>query len=131
MTTISTNSLYPDSDTLIPRFREAGDVTLDLLHRDGRVVDRWLGLHPREFELLWRLAQQPGQRMTRRQLLADVWRITYEPETNSLAVHVARVRAKLEPFGLARIVATHPEGGYFLDAPPGPGHFRLARAVGV
>jgi DNA-binding response OmpR family regulator len=122
---------FPDCDMTVRRFREAGDVTLDLLHRDGRVVDRWLGLHPREFELLWRLAQQPGQRMTRRQLLADVWRITYEPETNSLAVHVARVRAKLEPFGLARIVATHPEGGYFLDAPPGPGHFRLARTVGV
>ena len=120
MTLISTNSLFPDSDTLIPRFREGGDVTLDLLHRDGRIVDRWLGLHPREFELLWRMAQQPGQRMTRRQLLADVWRITYEPETNSLTVHVARVRAKLEPFGLARIVATHPAGGYFLDAPPGP-----------
>lgn len=131
MKPISTTSLFPDSDTLIPRFREAGDVTLDLFHRDGRVEDRWLGLHPREFELLWRLAQQPGERMTRRQLLEDVWRITFEPETNSLAVHVARVRAKLEPFGLARIVATHPEGGYFLDAPPGPGHFRLARTVGA
>ena len=60
-----------------------------------------------------------------------MWRITFEPETNSVAVDVARVRAKLEPFGLARILATHPDGGYFLDAPPGPGHFRLARAVGA
>lgn len=107
----------------MPRFREAGDVTLDLFHRDGRVEDRWLGLHPREFELLWRLAEQPGRQLTRRQLLADVWRISFEPETNSLAVHVARVRAKLEPFGLARILATHPDGGYFLDAPPGPSAF--------
>ena len=131
MKPIATNCLFPDSDTLIPRFREAGDVTLDLFHRDGRVEDRWLGLHPREFELLWRLAQQPGERMTRRQLLEDVWRITFEPETNSLAVHVARVRAKLEPFGLARMLATHPDGGYYLDAPPGPGDFRLARSVGV
>jgi two-component system OmpR family response regulator len=128
---ICANGLFPDSDTLIARFREAGDVTLDLFHRDGRVEDRWLGLHPREFELLWRLAEQPGERLTRRELLKDVWRITFEPETNSVAVHVARVRAKLEPFGLARILATHPDGGYFLDAPPGPGHFRLARAVGA
>jgi DNA-binding response OmpR family regulator len=117
------HNLFPSSDTLIPRFREAGDVTLDLFHRDARVDDRWLGLHPREFELLWRLAEQPGKQLTRRQLLADVWRISFEPETNSLAVHVARVRAKLEPFGLARIVATHPEGGYFLDTPPGPSAF--------
>lgn len=118
--------IFPQSDELIPRFREAGDVTLDLLHRDGRVEDRWLSLHPREFELLWRLAQEPGKRVSKRQLLADVWRISFEPETNSVAVHVARVRAKLHPFGLARILATHPEGGYYLDAPPGPSSYTLA-----
>jgi DNA-binding response OmpR family regulator len=116
---------FPDHDVMIPRFREAGDVTLDLFHRDGRVDDRWLALHPREFALLWRLAEQPGEPITRQQLLAEVWRIHFEPETNSLAVHVARVRAKLEPFGLARLIGTHPGGGYFLDAPPAP---RLLRA---
>lgn len=121
--------MFPDGDALIPRFREAGDVTLDLFHRDGRVEDRWLGLHPREFELLWRLSEQPGEPLTRRQLLADVWRISFEPETNSVAVHVARVRAKLEPFGLARILATHAEGGYYLDVPPGPSAFKFNCAV--
>lgn len=114
---------FPDSDALIPRFREAGDITLDLFHRDGRVEDRWLRLHPREFELLWRLAEEPGQRMTKQQLLADVWRINYEPETNSVAVHVARVRAKLDLFGLAAILATHPDGGYLLDLPSEPSAF--------
>ncbi|MBV7266066.1 winged helix-turn-helix transcriptional regulator [Erythrobacter sp. WH131] len=101
----------------MPRFREAGDIILDLFHRDGRVADRWLSLHPREFELLWRLAEQPGEPMTRRELLADVWRIHFEPETNSVAVHVARVRAKLDAFGLAGMLATDPERGYFLDVP--------------
>ena len=110
---------------MMPRFREAGDVTLDLFHRDGRVDDRWLGFHPREFELLWRLAEQPGQRVTKMQLLAEVWRINFEPETNSVAVHVARVRSKLQVFGLASILATHPEGGYFLDVPVRPGTFML------
>ena len=119
----SAYSVFPDSDSLITRFREAGDVTLDLLHRDGRVEDRWLDLHPREYELLWRLAQEPGYRMSKRQLLADVWRITFESHTYSVAVHVALVRAKLQPFGLSRILATHPEGGYYLDAPPGPSSY--------
>lgn len=109
---------FPEGEELIPRFREAGDVTLDLFHRDGRVDDRWLGLHPREFALLWRLAASPGERMTRRALLADVWRIEFEPETNSLAVHVARVRAKLDSFGLSGLIATHAKGGYYLDAHP-------------
>ncbi|MEM6827120.1 MAG: winged helix-turn-helix domain-containing protein [Pseudomonadota bacterium] len=125
MNSNSAYTLFPDDDALIPRFKEAGDVTLDLLHRDGRVEDRWLGLHPREFSLLWRLASEPGKRVSRRQLLADVWRIEFEPETNSLAVHVARVRAKLETFGLSRILATHPEGGYYLNAPPGPASYKF------
>lgn len=122
MNAISPTGQFPGSDVMIPRFREAGDLTLDLFHRDGRIDDRWLGLHPREFALIWRLAQQPGERMTRRQLLAEVWRINHEPETNSVAVHVARVRAKLEPFGLSRLIATHSEGGYFLALPPEADH---------
>jgi len=108
---------FQNSDALLPRFREVGDVTLDLLHRDGRVDDKWLGLHPREFELLWRLSDTPGKRVDKQTLLADVWRISFEPETNSLAVHVARVRSKLQPFGLDHILATHPDGGYYLDMP--------------
>lgn len=118
MNSLCANAQFSASEVMIPRFREAGDVTLDLFHRDGRVDDRWLGLDPREFALLWRLAQQPGQRMTRRELLAEVSRIDLAPETDSVAVHVARVLAKLEPFGLACLVAAHPDGGYLLDAPP-------------
>lgn len=111
------NHFFPDGEAMIPRFREVGDVTLDLFHRDGRVDDRWLGFHPREFELFWRLADEPGMRVTKRQLLVEVWRINFEPETNSVAVHVARVRGKLEPFGLSSLLATHPDGGYFIDVP--------------
>ena len=79
MNSICANGLFPDSDTLIPRVREAGDVTLDLFHRDGHVGDRWLGLHPREFDLPWRLAEQPGERLTLREMLKNVWRFTFEP----------------------------------------------------
>lgn len=126
MNAIPSPGWFPDSGAMLPRFREVGDVTLDLLHRDGRVIGSWLGLHPREFALLWRLAEQPGERITRRQLLAEVWRIHFEPETNSVAVHVARVRAKLEPFGLARLIGTHPDGGYFLNMPPWPDSLAIA-----
>lgn len=128
MSASTARRLLIESEEMIPRFREAGDLTLDLFHRDGRVEDRWLGLHPREFELLWRLAEEIGTPVTRKQLLAEVWRIHHEPETNSVAVHVARVRAKLDRFGLSRMLVTHPQGGYFLDAPPGPSEFRFDRA---
>lgn len=121
MNAVPSHSQFPASGMTTPRFREAGDVTLDLFHRDGRVDDRWLALHPREFALLWRLAQQPGEPVPCQQLIPDVWRTPFEPETGSLAVQVAQVRAKLEPFGLAGLIAAHPDGGYVLDAPPAAG----------
>lgn len=123
------SGLFPDSDSLIPRFREAGDVTLDLFHRDGRVEDCWLGLDPHEFELFWRLAAHPGKRLTHRQLLLDGWSIALEPQTNSVAIRIVRLQAKLARVGLHRMIASHPEGGYVLHAPPGPGSFRLARPI--
>lgn len=99
---------------MLPRWRNCGPLTLDLFHRDARHGSRWLGLHPREFGVMWRLADVPGERVTRRQLLADVWRISHDPETNSVEVHVSRLRSKLADAGCAGLVATAPEGGYRL-----------------
>ena len=101
---------------LLPRWRDLGPLTLDLFHRDARKGARWLGLHPREFGLLWRLADAPGETVTRRQLLSDVWRIDHDPETNSVEVHVSRLRAKLAGAGCATLVETAPQGGYRLAA---------------
>ncbi len=101
---------FPAHNMVTPRFREAGDLTLDLLNRDGRVCDCWLGLSPPEFALLWRLAEQPGERISR-----------YEPEAESFALHAARLRARLDPFGLRSMIADHPDGGFFLHLPPAAG----------
>ena len=64
--------------------------------------------------MLWRLADQPGTRVARRQLLRDVWRIHHEPDTNSVEVHVSRLRAKLSGAGCPSLIETAPEGGYRL-----------------
>ena len=101
---------------LLPRWRELGPLTLDLFHRDARHGHRWLHLHPREFGVLWRLSDTPGQRVTRRDLLEDVWRLSHDPQTNSVEVHISRLRAKLAAAGCAHLVATVPEGGYRLTS---------------
>lgn len=98
----------------LPRLRHLGPVVLDLLHRDARSGDRWLALHPREFALLWRLADAAGGRVTREALLADVWRLGHVPQTNSLEVHVSRLRSKLALARAAWLVETDPRGGYRL-----------------
>ena len=96
----------------LPRRREVGPLMLDLLHRDARAGERWLALHPREFALLWRLAEQPGEVVSRATLLREVWRLEFEPGTNSVEVHVSRLRAKLALAGIHGLVATAPPGGY-------------------
>lgn len=105
----------------LPRRREVGPLTLDLLHRDARAASTWLSLHPREFALLWRLAERPGERVSRTRLLREVWRLDFEPGTNSVEVHVSRLRAKLAAAGIAGLVETDPRGGYRLSGAAGPG----------
>lgn len=112
----------------LPRALHVGPLLLDLMHRDARRGARWLGLHPREFSLLWRLAEEPGMPVTRRTLLQDVWRIHHEPDTNSVEVHVSRLRGKLALAGCGNLLRTATTGGYRLEPgaaltqgePPGP-----------
>lgn len=98
----------------LPRQRELGPLLLDLLMRDGFVGGRPLGLHPREFLLLWRLTDDPGLAVAAHELRRDVWRLAFRPETNSLAVHVSRLRAKLRTAGLDGLIETCAEGAYRL-----------------
>lgn len=92
-------------------FRRAGPVLLDLALRDAWSEGRRLALHPTEFALLWRLAEVPGQPVTRAQLFRDVWRIAFDPGTNRIEVHVSRLRRKLAAAGAGGLVETV-EGGY-------------------
>jgi two-component system, OmpR family, response regulator len=98
----------------LPRYRYHGALRIDLLSREGFVAGRALGLHPREFALLWRLSDTPGEAVSARELLSDVWRLAFRPETNSLAVHVSRLRAKLRLAGIDGVIETMPDGGYSL-----------------
>jgi hypothetical protein len=129
----------------MPRSRRCGPLRLDLLAREAFVAGRALGLHPREFTLLWRLADHPGEAVSPGELLGDVWRLAFRPETNSLAVHVSRLRAKLRLSGVDGLIETMPDGAYRLIAVPAPalaavlpppnllldGHVRLREGSGA
>lgn len=114
---------------VLPRCRRVAGLTLDLILRDCTIGGRRLGLHPREFALLWRLADDPGQDLTAQQLIRDVWQMPFRPETNSLAVHLSRLRAKLRLVGFDGLIETLPGGTYRLAlAPaPAPGPIRAER----
>jgi len=103
-------------ENMLPRFRQVGAMRLDLLVREAFVEGQPLGLHPREFGLLWRLSDLPGEPIAKRRLIEDVWHLRFVPETNSLAVHVSRLRSKMRAFGIAAMLKTTRDGAYVLDA---------------
>ena len=82
-------SLFAAGETFVPRFRQLGDLTLDLFHQDGRVEDCWLGLDPLEFTLLWRLAAAPQRRLPDEVLMA------WAREQASAELAARRLHAKL------------------------------------
>jgi two-component system OmpR family response regulator len=87
-----------------------------------------IALSPREFELLVFFAENEGAAVSRAQLLARVWNLHFDPQTNVVDVHVSRLRRKLEDGGRPALIHTLRGLGYvFRIARPG-GHDDAAAA---
>ncbi len=80
--------------------------------RDGGEVH----LTPIEFRLLGTLARNRGRLMTHRALLQEVWGPGWEEDTQTLRVHIANLRRKIEPPGGPRYIRTDPGVGYRFQA---------------
>ncbi|MBL8857258.1 MAG: response regulator transcription factor [Planctomycetes bacterium] len=75
---------------------EYADLKLDMANRAVWRGGRALDLSPREFDLLRILTTNHDRVMSRSELLAAVWGIHFDPETNVVDVHIARLRRKLD-----------------------------------
>ena len=76
-------------------------IRVDDLRINGRTrtVEDGLGaiqLTAREFDLFFHLARHPGQVFTRDQLMNAVWDYAYAGDTNTVTVHMRRLRSKVE-----------------------------------
>jgi DNA-binding response OmpR family regulator len=91
---------------------EAGDVVIDLSEGVATRSGRNLELTGIEFRILAALMRNRGQLVTYAQLAEAVWAVTTGPESNSLEVHISRVRQKLEAGGRPRLVHTVRGLGY-------------------
>jgi DNA-binding response OmpR family regulator len=112
VTTLRVSALFAAGEAWLPRFRDLGDLTLDLFHHDGRVEDRWLALDPAEFELLWRLAKEPGR------CLPEPALVGWAREQANVELALIRLSAKLAAHRLGGLLARHGEG-CLCFAPPG------------
>lgn len=78
---------------------------------DGQAVTT---LTPKEFDLLFTMAQKPKQVFTREQLLELVWGYEYYGEERTVDAHIKKLRQKLEKVG-PQVIQTVWGVGYKFD----------------
>ena len=94
----------------------SSDVVVDLTEGRATRDGRQLGLTGIEFRILAALMRNAGQLVTYAQLAEAVWAVTTGPESNSLEVHISRIRQKLEHNGASRLIHTVRGLGYRFSA---------------
>ena len=72
-----------------------GGLTIDPLTRQVSLDEQAIDLSRKEFDLLLALAQRAGEVVTKRELLADVWRQMYGGGDRTVDVHLSWLRRKL------------------------------------
>ncbi|GAA4084423.1 response regulator [Nocardioides kongjuensis] len=86
----------PDEPTTTEAVVTFGDVTVDLGATRVTVRGEEVRLTPTEWHLLEVLLRNPGQLLSQRRLLTEVWGPGYENAHGNLRLYVAQLRRKLE-----------------------------------
>ncbi len=75
---------------------EFGRLKIDVAGRRLYVADEYIGLTPREFDLLFHMASHPGTVFTRLNLLEELWDFAFYGDPATVTVHIRRLREKIE-----------------------------------
>ncbi|PRA52815.1 MULTISPECIES: response regulator transcription factor [Pseudomonas] len=91
---------------------------IDPITREVALRDKRLDLTPREFDLLYFFARQPGKVFSRMDLLNAVWGYSHEGYEHTVNTHINRLRAKIEsdPAQPVRILTVWGRGYKFASA---------------
>ena len=95
---------------------EVGDLSLDLKKVEARVKGQVINLTKKEFDVLHYLALQPGEVVTREQLLHEIWEYDeYVGAIRTIDVTMNRIRDKIEKDKAdPKILITKRGIGYYL-----------------
>ncbi len=97
------------------------DLEMDLLSHQVFRGGHEISLQPREFQLLRYLMENQGQVISRTLLFEAVWEYHFDPGSNLIDVHVAKLRKKLDAIGRLSLIHTIRGVGYVLRAPQNKG----------
>ena len=93
-----------------------GGVVVDRVHHEATVNGVRLQITPKEFSLLAHFLLHADAVVTRTELLEKVWELRFDPGSNVVDVHVARLRAKLRHGGARARIDTVRGAGFRLTA---------------
>ena len=102
-------SEHPKSDNSVISYN---GLTIDLKSYTVTLRGEPVICTPKEIEILYMLASNPGQVFTREQLLSRVWGYDFAGETRTVDTHIKRIRAKLDSTGLGWSIKTIYGVGY-------------------
>ena len=90
-------------------------LAIDPITREASLKGTRLDLTPREFDLLYFFARQPGKVFSRMELLDAVWGYSHEGYEHTVNTHINRLRGKIEEANLppARILTVWGRGYKF------------------
>jgi DNA-binding response OmpR family regulator len=71
-------------------------LAIDPITREASLKGSRLDLTPREFDLLYFFARQPGKVFSRMELLDAVWGYSHEGYEHTVNTHINRLRRKIE-----------------------------------
>jgi DNA-binding response OmpR family regulator len=98
---------------------EHGGLRVELASRRVTLEGTEIELTPKEFDLLAYLAERPDRVVSRRELLAEVWRLPYGGGDRTVDVHLSGLRKKLgESAAEPRFIHTVHGVGVRLDPEP-------------
>ena len=93
-----------------------GDLELDLITRIAKRGSEKLELLPIEFRLLEFMMRNSGQVLTRTMIFEHVWGYHFDPGTNVIDVHIARLRRKVDSGDAPPLIRTVRGCGYMIAA---------------
>ncbi|MEP6948704.1 MAG: response regulator transcription factor [Ginsengibacter sp.] len=73
------------------------DIRIDGDKRKAEVNGKRLDLTPKEFDLLFLLARNPGKTFSRKELLEKIWGYVFSGYDHTITSHINRLRIKIEP----------------------------------
>jgi len=94
----------------------AGNLTLNRLTRRVTCNGEDVSLTSMELKLLEHLMLRTGETVTRSELHDKVWDMHFDPSSNVIDAHVARLRKKLQQAGASATITTRRGMGFVLDS---------------